>query len=141
MISYIYVVKVRRLLSENLKRTRKAASFTQEELAEAAGISLRMLQDVEGESAWPSPETIEKIVRALGIQEFELFAMHEKVSPTISHLTAAINELNNEQESLPKDLRDWIRINPPSEGQWANVRTALGIPSSQKKAKKIHVGR
>lgn len=74
-----------KILSENLLRLRKAKGFrTQPQLAEAAGIPVRTYQNIEGGIAFPKPQNIEAIARALEIHPSELFIdpeMRLKVTP------------------------------------------------------------
>jgi transcriptional regulator with XRE-family HTH domain len=63
----------RDLLGENLKALRIEGGMTQNELAEAADLSLKMIQKIEyGESA-ASPETIDKLAAALKCTPSQLF--------------------------------------------------------------------
>ncbi len=58
--------KARDLLSKNIVRLRDARDWTQAELAEACDLSLKMIQKLEYGKAAPSPETLDKLSKALG---------------------------------------------------------------------------
>ena len=59
--------------SENLRKLRKEHGFTQEGLAEKAGIEYKYVQMLEGKTP-PSPtlRTLEKIAKALDMEAWEL---------------------------------------------------------------------
>jgi len=61
------------ILSGNIRTRRSEKGFTQAQLAEKAGISIRHLSDIERSDSFPSPETIEKIASALDIPSYILF--------------------------------------------------------------------
>jgi transcriptional regulator with XRE-family HTH domain len=63
---------VKEILAKSLRERRKMLAFTQQELAAKANISIRMLQQIEGEQSWPSPEVISRIAKALNIDEATL---------------------------------------------------------------------
>jgi transcriptional regulator with XRE-family HTH domain len=46
--------------------------YTQEKLAEKAGISAQTLNDIEGCRRWVSPKTMTKLAKALNIAEYQL---------------------------------------------------------------------
>lgn len=60
-------------LGGNVKRLRKAAEITQEELAHKANLSRTYIADLERAKVWVGPETISKIAAALNCDEAELF--------------------------------------------------------------------
>lgn len=65
--------RVRKRLSANIKRARKILALSQERLAEAAGISAQMMNDIEGCRRWPSERTLTRIADALRVDVHELF--------------------------------------------------------------------
>ena len=69
---------ISKLLSINIKRSRKERKLTQEQLAEAVGISTRHLSDIERSDAFPSPEVIEQIAAELGVPSYTLFLPSEE---------------------------------------------------------------
>lgn len=70
---------VRRVGSQ-IRTRRKAADMTVQELAEAAGLSRRMVTGIELGQANPSLTTIDKIARALGT-DFVALAREESADP------------------------------------------------------------
>ena len=63
---------IKKTLSKNIKKYRGFFSYTQEKLAEKAGLSSQTLNDIEGCRRWVSARTLTKIASALGICEYQL---------------------------------------------------------------------
>ena len=63
---------LRILLSKNIKKHRNNFRYTQEKLAEKAGLSLQTLNDIEGCRRWVSSKTLTKLANALNIAEYQL---------------------------------------------------------------------
>ena len=76
--------QLQRRLSCNLKKARKQLSFSQEKLAEEAGISVQMMNDIEGCRRWPSERTLTKLSNALKLDVYDLFQPDES-NMHISH--------------------------------------------------------
>jgi transcriptional regulator with XRE-family HTH domain len=66
------VTSINKSLSERLKHYRRLKNFSQESLAEAAGISVRTIQRIETGDSIGSAYTIEKLAITLGIDVSEL---------------------------------------------------------------------
>ncbi|KPI04874.1 transcriptional regulator, XRE family [Actinobacteria bacterium OK074] len=74
-----------------LKRHRRRAGFTQEELAEAAGISVRSLRDVERGRTHPRPSTLRKIASSLSLSDDEKSALFlEQLDPAANGLQESL---------------------------------------------------
>ncbi len=58
---------------KQLRKTRRAKGFTQEELAEATGLSVDFISLVERGLNAPSFNSIEKLADKLGVEVFNLF--------------------------------------------------------------------
>lgn len=76
-------------LSANLKLLRKG-KFTQEELADASGVSAQMLGHIEGCRRWPSETTIVRLANALDVDAQALFAPSPDESPQSRALFKAV---------------------------------------------------
>jgi transcriptional regulator with XRE-family HTH domain len=63
---------IRRVLAENIKKYRKNFGYSQEKLAEKAGLSAQTLNDIEGCRRWLSAKTMTKLAKALNIAEYQL---------------------------------------------------------------------
>jgi transcriptional regulator with XRE-family HTH domain len=66
-------ITLRKTLSANIKRHREIHGLTQEKLAEKAGISANMINDIEGCRTWISDKTLVKLTSALKIETYRLF--------------------------------------------------------------------
>jgi transcriptional regulator with XRE-family HTH domain len=64
---------LRKTLSANIKKQRENAGLTQEKLAEKAGISANMINDIEGCRSWISDKTLVKLSTALQTETYRLF--------------------------------------------------------------------
>ena len=63
---------IRKVLAANIKKHRKNYGYSQEKLAEKAGLSGQTLNDIEGCRRWVSAKTISKLAKALNIAEYQL---------------------------------------------------------------------
>ena len=67
------IVRVKELLAQNIKTLRKQRGFSQEKLAEAAGLSTQTISDIEGCRTWVSDKTLENLAEALNAAVFQFF--------------------------------------------------------------------
>jgi transcriptional regulator with XRE-family HTH domain len=90
---------LRRLVSLNIRRLRAASGFSQEELAEKAGISVPYLGALERGEKWPSPDTFAGLACGLGVEPFDLMkpehAASQEIRKIIASLTTDITTLVN----------------------------------------------
>jgi transcriptional regulator with XRE-family HTH domain len=63
---------LRKILSENIKKSRTALHISQEKLAESADISMSHIRDIEYCKTWVSDKTLSQIARALNVEAYEL---------------------------------------------------------------------
>ena len=63
---------IRIVLAGNIKKHRKKFGYSQEKLAEKAGLSAQTLNDIEGCRRWISAKTMTKLAKALNIDEYQL---------------------------------------------------------------------
>jgi transcriptional regulator with XRE-family HTH domain len=66
-------LNLRKILSINIKQHRENLGITQEKLAEKAGISAAMMNDIEGCRTWISDKTLKNLSSALKIDTYRLF--------------------------------------------------------------------
>jgi len=64
--------EVQKILSGNVKTQRNKLKISQEKLAEAAGLSIQTINDIEGGRKWVSAKTITKLANALNVECFQL---------------------------------------------------------------------
>jgi len=86
---------IRDVLSNNLKAYRRKFKLSQSKLAEKAGISTQYIAMIELSRQFPTPDVMERISYALGIEAHELFTVPQ--SP------------ENAMERLHKDIIKEIR--------------------------------
>lgn len=88
----------------NLKRIRKEKGFTQESLAEKAGLSTQIINDIEGYRRWPRRSTLAKILSALDVDVQILFSADDAVSPDLQQGSTTssnlIQTIHSEIESI-----------------------------------------
>lgn len=107
-------------LSENLKRFRRAKNWNQNQLAEAADLSLGAIKQIETGKRWPKSSTLELLASALDVSSSELLGARPEASPTVSSLLLALEHLEKENKHL-KDLigplpDSWLkRLNNPKD--------------------------
>ena len=88
------MLSTRDVLAKNLKENRKRLGITQSELAERAGISTNFIAMIELRHKFPSPETLDRLAKALGIEINELFSIQ----------TCSENELTKLHKAILLDL-------------------------------------
>jgi transcriptional regulator with XRE-family HTH domain len=82
---------LRETISANIKKHREHQGLTQEKLAEKAGISANMVNDIEGCRTWISDKTLVNLASALKVEIYRLFIP----------LTVSDNEIT---QTVVKDL-------------------------------------
>jgi transcriptional regulator with XRE-family HTH domain len=73
------MTSVREILANNLKENRKKCGLSQAKLAEKANITTQYIAMIEVSRKFPTPEMLDRLAAALGIETFELFMV--KPSP------------------------------------------------------------
>ena len=68
----IWLMGLKRAMAINVRRERQARQFTQEELADRAGLSARYLGSIEREDVSASVTVLEQLAKALRIDPCEL---------------------------------------------------------------------
>jgi len=71
--------ELRAQFGRRLRQLRRQKDLTQEQLAEAAGISVDMLSNIERGVNAPSFETLEKLSRVLEVQVMRLFEFQKDI--------------------------------------------------------------
>jgi transcriptional regulator with XRE-family HTH domain len=66
-------MKLRRLVAQNVRRLRRKGGFTQEELADRAGLNRNYIGMIEREENAPTVDALEQIADALDIDPVALF--------------------------------------------------------------------
>ena len=88
------MTNIRDLLAKNMKTYRTAQGFTQAYLAEKVNTSTHYIGMIENRTKFPSPEMIERIAIALGIDTTDLFKTEMKMPEAIkTYRKATINDV------------------------------------------------
>ena len=69
------MANIREVLATNIKEYRRKHGFSQDKLAELASISSQYLATVETCRKFPTPEVLDRISEALGIETHEIFTL------------------------------------------------------------------
>ena len=83
-------VNIRDILARNIKENRRKNGFSQERLAEIAGISTPFVAMIEVSRKFPTPDVLDRIAGALNIKTWQLFAMPPSPEDTMEQLRMAI---------------------------------------------------
>jgi len=87
---------IRDILAINIKENRRKNGFSQERLAEKAGISTPFIAMIEVSRKFPTPEVLDKIAIALNIKTWELFAVSPDPEDIMERLHKSIvKDINN----------------------------------------------
>jgi len=88
------MTSIRGILAKNMKALRRAFGFTQAKLAEKADTSTHYIGMIETGKKFPSPEMMERIAEALGVDTLDLFLAEQKLPETIkTYRKGTINDL------------------------------------------------
>ena len=106
---------LRMTLSANIKKHRESTGLTQEKLAEKAGISANMVNDIEGCRTWISDKTLVSLASALKVETYRLFLP----------LTASDNDIT---KTVVKDLaQDLQRIRKDFNDSFETALKSMGV--------------
>jgi len=83
---------IRDILARNIKENRRKCGFSQEKLAEKAGISTPFVAMIEVSRQFPTPDVMEKIAKALNIKTWQLFAVSPAPEDAMERLHMSIVE-------------------------------------------------
>ena len=86
---------IREVLASNIKAYRDALGYTQAKLAEKADTSTHYIGMIETKNKFPSPEMLERIAIALGIDTIDLFSIKNKLP----------KNLKTYRKSILKDIK------------------------------------
>ena len=83
---------IRDVLANNMKAYRKATGLTQSKLAEKVDTSTHYIGMIETKKNFPSPEMLERIAVALGIDTLDLFSVEKNLPLTMKNYRKAAFE-------------------------------------------------
>jgi transcriptional regulator with XRE-family HTH domain len=90
---------IRLILAGNIKKYRKYLGYSQEKLAEKAGLSSQTLNDIEGCRRWVSAMTMTKLAKALHIAEYQLLMPVNEETAENAH-TSPLKSLISLQDNI-----------------------------------------
>ena len=104
-------VRLRSILSQNIRRFRTMRGLSQEKLAEKMEISTNYMSDVERGRNWLSSFSLVKLANALEIEVFELFRPQENVPADVSaRVNKCLEDFSSSlRVSFEKSIADSIR--------------------------------
>jgi len=95
---------IRDLLAQNIKKYRTALGLSQAKLAEKVATSTNYIGLLEIKRKFPSPEMIERLANALGIDTTELFHKELTAKETIkTYRKAAIEDIQDTISQIIKE--------------------------------------
>jgi transcriptional regulator with XRE-family HTH domain len=89
---------IRDILASNIKENRRKCGFSQEKLAEKAGISTPFVAMIEVSRKFPTPDVLDRIAGALHIKTYQLFAVPASPEEALERL----------HESIVKDIKQVV---------------------------------
>lgn len=94
--------KVCKNLGKNIRKYRKAANMSQEELAEAIDMGVTSLSIIETGKGFITAANLEKIARVFGIEESELFKScdYDDSNKIYNKIIDRIEKFKNNKEKL-----------------------------------------
>ena len=83
-------VPIKEIFAKNLRENRRKCGFSQENLAEKAGISTQYLAMIEIARKFPASEVIERLAAAMKIKVYELFLVEHSPREELELLRQSI---------------------------------------------------
>ena len=100
-------IKIRSLLSRNLRRLRTVANMSQLSLAENAGLTHNFINDIENGKKWVSAETIGKLAFALKAEPYQFFLSESKWNDRGAEIFSLyLDDFQNSFEKMVDEYRD-----------------------------------
>ena len=98
------MTNIRDVLAKNMKAHRRVMGLSQAKLAERVKTSTHYIGMIETKKHFPSPEMLERIARALGIDTVDLFSAEKELLQTIKACRqAALKDIKNLTEQFIDD--------------------------------------
>jgi len=97
------VIKLRKILSANIKKYRAELGLSQEKLAEIIDLSDQTINDIEGCRSWVSDKTLTKIARALKVEIYQLLYPKTEADKLFP-IKVPADILNELRSNLEKDM-------------------------------------
>jgi transcriptional regulator with XRE-family HTH domain len=99
-------LRIRALLSKNLKRLRSQMKISQLSLAMRTGLTHNFINDIENGKKWVSPDTIAKLAKALNAEPYQLFIPEPAISSKDAELMADyLDECGDSFHKMIEDIK------------------------------------
>jgi transcriptional regulator with XRE-family HTH domain len=98
---------IRDILARNIKENRRKCGFSQERLAEKAGISTPFVAMIEVSRKFPTPDVLDRIAGALNIKTYQLFAVPFSPDEAMERLRRDI--VNEIKQTVGESVADAIK--------------------------------
>ena len=100
---------IKNLLGKRIKELRKRKGYTQEKLAELAGIEIPSLSNIENGKNYPNYETLENLSKALEVRPFEIY-LFEYYHSQASLIKEMVNSMESSEELTQKMYKYFLCI-------------------------------
>ena len=101
---------LRRILASNLKEHRKTLGFSQEKLAEIAGLSWQTVNSIECQRTWVSDKTLEALADALKIESFQLLLPIEETPKKAINSDDAIKKMVKIKRAFDDSFNEIVKL-------------------------------
>ena len=104
------------ILARNVLKRRKELKLSQQELAEASGMSLTIINRLEKEKQKPRMDNLRLVAKALGCLPEDLYQVEAGESvKSLAQIIANQENLLDEKEGIIRALQAQLLLNPKSE--------------------------
>ena len=101
---------IREILAKNLRENRQRLNISQPKLAELANLSTHYIASIETSRKFPTPDVLERLAEALGIESHELFSVSYSAKKELENLrNDIIGEVKALNETLADDITEEIK--------------------------------
>jgi len=101
---------IREILAKNLRENRQRLNISQPKLAELANLSTHYVASIETSRKFPTPDVLERLAEALGIESHELFSVSYSAKKELENLrNDIIGEVKALNETLANDITEEIK--------------------------------
>ncbi|MDR1617517.1 MAG: helix-turn-helix domain-containing protein [Treponema sp.] len=107
------MTNIRDLLAKNMKAYRRALGLSQAKLAERANTSTHYIGMIETKNKFPSPEMLERLALALGIDTIEMFSEGSSLPETLKdYRKTALEDIRGLMERFIDEKLKELEKNP-----------------------------
>jgi transcriptional regulator with XRE-family HTH domain len=101
---------IRDILAKNIKENRQKLKISQPKLAELANLSTHYIASIETSRKFPTPDVLERMATALGIETHELFLVANSEKNVLENLrNDIICEVKALNETLVNEITEEIK--------------------------------